>query len=373
MRKVLISLISLVFALTMGAQEQELTVEQHLEDYDLIVKYIEDNYSGFPDKVVDSTRVDYEAMKTRLRAQVANGERPGWNAVAEYSAWFNDRHLKIQQSYLNEKGELVNWTEHYMNRKGIHYEAMMDYEPAAIACKVTDKTFLIRFPSCDSDISNSKWIKNSIKQFKKSRCENLVIDIRGNGGGDPRWTPYWALLYDHEGVVPGIEYRNTPQNLSYIIDEEKKYKLKGGRAQKLMKLSSQNPDSEFLSLFGNHLIKKYKKIDKSVKKAALIIDNSNGSNTEAMISEIKATSYRTTIYGRDNTSGCLDFSNLAFIHFKHYDCYFGVPMSRRIGLPETSIDKNGIAPDVRIDLPLPAKLTDNIDEWVIWVAEQLEK
>ena len=26
-----------------------------------------------------------------------------------------------------------------------------------------------------------------------------------------------------------------------------------------------------------------------------------------------------------------------------------------------------------IDLPLPARLTDNIDEWVIWVAEQLEK
>lgn len=32
MRKVLISLMTLVFALTMGAQNQELTVEQHLED-----------------------------------------------------------------------------------------------------------------------------------------------------------------------------------------------------------------------------------------------------------------------------------------------------------------------------------------------------
>ena len=48
-------------------------------------------------------------------------------------------------------------------------------------------------------------------------------------------------------------------------------------------------------------------------------------------------------------------------------------MSRVCGLPETGIDATGIAPDVRIDLPLPARLTDNIDEWVIWVAEQLEK
>ena len=50
-----------------------------------------------------------------------------------------------------------------------------------------------------------------------------------------------------------------------------------------------------------------------------------------------------------------------------------MPMSRAFGLPETGIDATGIAPDVRIDLPLPAKLTDNVDEWVIWVAEQLEK
>ena len=56
MRKVLISLMCLVFALKAGAQKPELTVEQHLEDYDYAVKYIEDNYSGFSFWVNDSTR-----------------------------------------------------------------------------------------------------------------------------------------------------------------------------------------------------------------------------------------------------------------------------------------------------------------------------
>jgi hypothetical protein len=50
-----------------------------------------------------------------------------------------------------------------------------------------------------------------------------------------------------------------------------------------------------------------------------------------------------------------------------------MPMSRTFNITEYGIDATGIAPDVRIDLPLPARLTDNIDEWVIWVAEQLEK
>lgn len=87
------------------AQLPELTVEQHLEDYDFAVMYIEDNYSGFPDKVVDSNRADYESMKAHLRAQVEQGERPGWDAVAEYTAWFNDRHLKIHLAYYNDKNE----------------------------------------------------------------------------------------------------------------------------------------------------------------------------------------------------------------------------------------------------------------------------
>ena len=365
MKKIMIFTLFSFLGLVAMAQLPELTVEQHLEDYDFAVKYIEDNYSGFLDKVNDSTRADYGTLKDRLRKQVFQGERPGWDAVAEYTAWFNDKHLKIHLAYYNDKNEYIGYTEHYSKKKEIHYEAEMEYKPVAIACKVTDKTFLIRFPSCDDDRSNIKWIKNSIKQFKKSHCENLIIDIRGNGGGDPRWKPYWKLLYDHEGIVPGSEYRNTPQNIAYIK------KVGWGMAGPMEKMSIKYPELEFIG--GSNPLIKSNKVDKSVKKAAIIIDNGVASNGEAMVLEIKATSYRTTFYGRDNTSGCLDYSNIAFIPFKHFDHYFGVPMSRRMGLPETGIDPTGIAPDVRIDLPLPSKLTDNIDEWVIWVAEQLEK
>lgn len=36
------------------------------------------------------------------------------------------------------------------------------------------------------------------------------------------------------------------------------------------------------------------------------------------------------------------------------------------------IDAAGIAPDVRIPLPLPEELTDNVDTWVCWVADDLK-
>ena len=114
-------------------------------------------------------------------------------------------------------------------------------------------------------------------------------------------------------------------------------------------------------------------VNDAVRRAALIIDNTVASSGEALVEILKATSNRTTIYGRDNTKGCLDFANCNQIVMPNCGLNVLVPMSRRMGLPRTGIDMVGIAPDVRIPLPLPARLADNIDEWVIWVAEQLEK
>ena len=206
MKHLLNFVLCLFIGLSAMAQMPELTVEQHLEDYDFAVKYVEDNYAGFPDKVVDSTRVDYEAMKTRLREQIAKEGRKGWSAFAEYTGWFNDKHLSVHIVYKDEYGNTVGYSEKYRSKKSIHYESQMEYGPKPVACKVTDKTFLIRFPSCGGDNPNMKWIKNSIKQFKKSHCENLVLDIRGNTGGDDKnWYPYLLLLSDHNALEPNSE------------------------------------------------------------------------------------------------------------------------------------------------------------------------
>lgn len=364
MKRVLYLVLCLMAGMVAMAQSPGLTIGQQLEDYDLTVKYIEDNYAGFPDKVVDNTRADYEAMKYRLRDKVVGGESTAWDALAQYTAWFNDRHLRLQGSFLNEDGHWRGYTNQYWLRQEIYYDELMDeYDPKPVACKVTDKTFLIRFPTCDMELLDLKWVKNSIKLFKKSHCENLIIDIRGNGGGaDAMFVPFLNLLYDHAGTITGAEIRNTPQNREYLVEHKMR--------KRLQRILAQNPDVEFMA-YSNEILSGGKKTN-AVRRAALIIDDGVWSAGEQMVLCMKACSDRVTHYGRDNTGGCLDYSNLAYLKFKYGDSYFSVPMTRRIGLPETSIDATGIAPDVRIPLPLPARLTDNIDEWVIWVAEQLE-
>jgi len=367
MKRLINFVLCMLVALLSWAQLPELTAEQNLEDYDSAVKYIEDNYSGFPDKVVDSNRADYESMKARLRTQVQQGERPGWDALGEYTAWFNDAHLNVHIYFKDDKGNWIGVTEKYnQRRKKIHYESQMEYGPLPVACKVTDNTFLIRYPSCGGD-PDMKWIKKSVKQFKKSHCQNLIIDIRGNGGGDDRnWYPYLKLLCDHNAWEPTSEYRNTPQNILYVQQEGWPV------ADVLQKESVKHPDAEFLrgGVFQRVFVRRP---DKRVKKAAVIVDNSVASSGEGMVLSLRAYSDRVTVYGRDNTGGCLDYANVATLKMKHCGRTFQMPMSRTFGLPDGAIDATGIAPDVRIPLPLPAKLTDNIDEWVIWVAEQLEK
>ncbi|MBR4828900.1 MAG: peptidase S41 [Muribaculaceae bacterium] len=338
-----------------------ITREQHLQDYDFAVKYIEDNYAGYFDKVTDSRLAEYNDMKATLRQQVENAERPCWDAIAAYTGWFNDLHLVLCVSY----GKTRSVTYHPKAQQRINYVSQMEeYAPKPVACKATDKTFLIRFPSCSGN-PDAKWVKKSIKLFKKSHCENLIIDLRGNNGGDDGYfAPYQKLLYDHEVADTDEIYRVTPQNMAYL-------KQVGWWQGKILeKLIAEQPDKEFLPV--GYRVLKYN-VDRSLRRAALIIDNRVGSSGEGCVLKAKVCSNRTTVYGRDNTAGCIDYGNIYYITVPNCKLYLQLPMSHRYHVIENPIDPTGIAPDVRINLPLPRKLTDNVDEWVIWVAEQLEK
>lgn len=78
---------------------------------------------------------------------------------------------------------------------------------------------------------------------------------------------------------------------------------------------------------------------------------------------------------RDNSLGCIDISNVTNVQLPHTPNSMHIPttISRRVILGEGLIDGKGIEPDVRMDLPLPDSLTDNIDEWVRWVAKDMKK
>ncbi len=325
-------------------------------DFDFGIAELETNYAGFPSKVTEANRETYEALKARCRKEVAEEGRKPWEALGELYAWFDDFHLRVGR-----------FATPYMQRELPSYETMEDYDPLPTYCKVTDRTFLIRFPSCDGEDPTPEWVNESIDAYRASGCENLIIDIRGNGGGmDGIFRPYTTLLYDRKARLDGAEIRNTPAHIAWID------KIEVDWIQQL-KEEMEKSEDEFVLMTPRWIEISYDSISPLPRRAALIIDATVASAAEQMVLTLRACSSRTTVYGRDNTMGCLDYSNCRTVNLPQSGITLSVPMTRTCRLPDRGIDQTGIAPDVRIPLPLPNELTDNVDEWTQWVAADLEK
>lgn len=360
--KNLLRLLSAVLALAgllpAGAQTP---VREVVSDFDYAVDVVERAYAGYPDKTANRG-AEYAALKERLRSGIASG-RDTYDAVAEYLGWFDDSHLRTPGVEAYRAKSLRRDTD-YAGR-------MKRYDPQFTACRVDDDTFLIRFPSCDPDEVSPHAVQSAVDAFLASGCELLVVDIRGNrGGNDSTYEPLFRLLYDRPGELDNSEYRVSDLAIAHV--REFAEDAERGRA-KIARME-RTPAGEFLAGERKTYRIRYDSVSPLPRRAALLIDGNVASSAEQLTLELRACSRRTTVYGRDNTLGCLDYSNCEIL-------YFPGDTSRWMTLPVTrsfrvsagrGIDSAGIAPDVRIPLPLPETLTDNVDAWVRWVAEDLK-
>ncbi len=331
------------------------TIEEHLSEFDFAVRELEQNYSGYPSL---NDTLAYKKLKSDLRESIRKGEAEGYIAAAKLFGWFGDDHLI-----------LGGYSSKYSSKKRANYSSI-NYKPDFVAKKVTDKTFLIRIPDFSGSFPTENWVADAIKKYISSDCSNLIIDIRGNGGGSDRYyKPLSRMLYDTPAEIDGVEIRNTPANIKKLKDI-----TKGDSTSIWVKAITQmeNSNDEFVVVLPGNKIK-YNSVIPYPAKAAIIIDGLVASSGEQFVLDVMASSTRTTVYGKDNTMGALDFSFLRAVNLPYSTITVAIPMTRSLRLPDRGIDKTGIAPQVRITLPLPDELSDNIDSWVLWVAGELEK
>ena len=371
-KQILIILLALGFSC--GANSQSLTRQQMLEDYDYLVSFVEENYAPFDAIMQKGYKREYKALKKRLRKQLCKREADLERAATDYVIWFYsqfDTHIYLgeeafQRAVANINFETMTKADSTLLTDS---EENFEYEPKPVSCKVDSLTWLIRVPSCHPDFYNGT--VNALQQFMESDCENLIIDIRSNGGGsDNVWEKYYDLLYDHPGKPEISWHRNTPKNLLYWKD--------------VLKLQPSSPWNLQLIETCETSKKKFVKLGESdnnrqptsrVKRAAVLIDFMTGSSAECIVKFVKKHSDRCKVYGICNTNGC-DLTGNCLIE--------SLPNSKFKVLYATSIESGfyekdfstkglGIPPDVIIPLPFPRKLTDNIDEWVLWVAKEMKK
>ena len=341
------------------------SIRRNLEDYDYLVSFVEMNYAPFSAIMEKGYEQEYRAMRKQLRQQVIDGEADIDKAAGDYIFWFYsrfDRHINIETDAFIKAANTIfpmSWE-------------IIEYAPKAVSCKVDSCTWLIRVPSCD--LSFMEWTNDAFQQFVDSGCKNLIIDIRGNlGGVNVIWNSYYTALYDHPSKKPIITWlRNTPENMNAWERS----------------VDPVHPNIEWIQNFINECKLSNKEFVKlsvwtgdtglqtttRINRAAVITDWHTASAAESLVGFVKKHSERAKVYGICNTNGCELTGDCVWGALPNSKIKFQYPTTVISGFYDNDFSGTpGIAPDIIIPLPYATTLTDNIDEWVLWVAEDLKR
>jgi len=238
------------------------------------------------------------------------------------------------------------------------------YVPVA-SKKLSDKTLYIKISSFGPN--NAKNIDSVLRvnQEMLKTAPNLVLDLRGNGGGsDYVYEPLLPYVYTNPVKHTGISILATDANIkgwkSYLEDKDrspeniasirKTVSMLEMNKGKWTKTSFDGVESDYTKLPGP-------------AKIVILIDQGCASSTEQFLLFARQSS-KVTFMGQ-NTSGTLDYSNVIPAPFScmPYTLYYPSSRSRRVDKGE-GIDNEGIKPDQKL-----AKT----DDWIAKAQAFLEK
>lgn len=341
---------------------QQDTIARNKQDYAYLVAYTEANYAAFPAIMQAGYGAPYQAMKDSFGAKIGSGEWGIKQAACEYVYWFNahfDAHFYVD--------EYLFW-QVYKRRDTPDYKHLMNYAPHAVSQRVNRKTWLLRVPSCAGQNPTNEWVAQAVETFLQSGCKHLIIDLRGNSGGsDMIWIPLLPLLIDHQANMPETYwFRNTHANryhpamqdglLAIISDHD-------NPAPSFLQVGADDDDEDEAIPAHDARI-----------HISFIIDRKTASSAETILRVARnyTDRERYTIYGKENSAGAAETGNLFPFHLPNsrIQVFYPTTVSSVFLRDGQQNGAAGIAPDVRIELPYPDSLTDNVDSWVLDIAKR---
>lgn len=338
------------------------------ETFDYAINANEKNNAIFPVLMRCGFEDEYTAMKDSLMARLMRNEINVDEAVGRYVFWFYknfDRHTNCSSRLFRQLEPEVHTD---------YCKLIPNYAPEPVGCKVDDETYLLRLPSCMGVVPTWEWLEKKAEEFKQSGCKYLILDLRGNNGGSDNYSLMFADFMCDSGAKRDMHYyyRASTENNRYL----KSF------------LSNNNPDDFVNSVLADVSTKEEgsltnwvtiekgtHKFEPLVRKGALIIDNRTASAGESPVSQVRNFSTnRVKVYGRERSGGYEQTGNVNTIRLPHSDITLTYPVTVDDIFEQQCKERNpGYKPDVIIPLPYPKQLTDNIDEWVLWVAKKMKK
>ncbi len=237
--------------------------------------------------------------------------------------------------------------------------------------QINSTTVLIRIPSFDQSYKKAIDSVISISKPMLAKTENLILDLRNNGGGsDGSFSEIIPLIYTNPIRSIGVEFLSTKlnnqrmldfiNNPEYEFDDEEKKWAQESYDKLNMKLG------EFVNLRDG--IVSEKKLDSIAlfpKNVGILINENCGSTTEQFLLAAKQ-SKKVKLFGT-TTAGVLDISNMYFVESPCKEFTLGYCLSRSMRIPEMTIDEKGIQPDFYIDKSIPHY------DWIDYVSKVLNE
>jgi C-terminal processing protease CtpA/Prc len=215
--------------------------------------------------------------------------------------------------------------------------------------RIDEKTVLIRIPSFLPKYYEA--INELIQEHHEVliNTPNLVLDLRGNGGGSDQCFNILLPYVCPESInVVGADVRATQGNIEYLRELTKIHEFPEDALSQINDLTELMAKSlgGFVEMVPTQTIP-LGEVFAQPQKVAICIDKKCASSTEQFVI-FALESPKVTLFG-ENTAGCIDFSNVvpAQTPSKNWTLFYPISRSKRIPLKQ--IDGFGIEPHIRLD------------------------
>ena len=314
------------------------------DPYIIGVKKVDENYIGF---IIDSQNDMWKQWQIKFKI------------YPDSAVYYMENHTPQKEKFMY-MGKNIIYLKHQndgMIRMFPKYEdkfsqSILNNQPYCE--KINQNTVYLRIPSFANNFKKSvdSIVITNLKLITST--ENLIIDVRFNGGGsDACWQNIMPFIYTNPIRMRNCYFLAT--NLS-------------------IQQYSQYLDSDFVKQLENNIGKfvllRNEKYSVSTynsyelpKKVAIIINDICASATEDFLLAARQ-SQKVKIFGT-NTYGALDFANMCFAVSPNNDIKLWYAFSKDADIENYPIDGIGIQPDYYLDNEIPEY------QWVDYVTKIL--
>ncbi len=235
--------------------------------------------------------------------------------------------------------------------------------------KLSEQTLLLRLSSFD--YSN---VKKVTKLIEKNHAlivshKNLIIDVRGNGGGtDYCFRPILPYIYSNPVRHLGAEYLVTQTLISELenwcntADKEKYSEEIEDVKSDLKRMEGKIGQFIPYNAESNFGFTERDSIFSFPQRVAILVDGRCASSTEKLVLIAKQ-SKKVKILGTP-TYGAIDYVSVREFEFDCSNYKLYMPTVRMMRLPEYPLDNIGIQPDIYMD--------KFVEDWIEYAKEYIE-